>query len=227
VNRRGLLIIGVGAAAWPLAARAQQKAAMPVIGCLIAGPPDPSAQSLTAFRQGLGEAGYVEGQNVVIEYRWAEGHFDRLPALAAELVARNVDVIEAGGGGTGALAAKGATSSIPIVFIYGGNPVELGLVASLARPGGNLTGVSMMVAELVPKRLELLSELVPQAKLIAVLANPHNPSAEGMVRDMHEAAHAKRLQILEASTEREIDAAFASLASMRAGALVSGRKSRR
>jgi len=198
LNRRDLLILGAGAAtAWPLAARAQQKA-MPVIGFLIAGSPgspgQPSAPFMDAFRQGLSEAGYVEGQNVAIEYRSAEGRYDRLPALAADLVGRKVDVIVAPGGTPTALAAKNATSTIPIVFRTG-EPVADGLVASLARPGGNLTGFGMLLGELTPKLLELLSELVPQAKVIALLVNLTNPVGERIIRDVQEAARAKGGQL--------------------------------
>jgi putative tryptophan/tyrosine transport system substrate-binding protein len=226
LNRRDLLILGAGAAtAWPLAARAQQKA-MPVIGFLIAGSPgspgQPSAPFMDAFRQGLSEAGYVEGQNLAIEYRSAEGRYDRLPALAADLVGRKVDVIVAPGGTPTALAAKNATSTIPIVFRTG-EPVADGLVASLARPGGNLTGFGMLLGELTPKRLELLSELVPQARMIALLVNPNTPVViERIIRDMEEAARAKEVQlhILKAGTESEIDAAFASLVQLQAGALL-------
>ena len=202
------------------ALRAQQKA-MPVIGFLSSTSPGPFAPFLAAFRQGLSETGYVEGQNVAIEYRWAEGRYDRLPALAADLVGRKVDVI-ATGGSPPALAAKSATSTIPIVFIVGGDPVAEGLVASLARPGGNLTGFSILAVELMPKRLELLSELVPQAKVIALLVNPNNPNAERIIRDVQEAARAKgvQLHILKASSESEIDAAFATLVQLHAGALV-------
>jgi putative ABC transport system substrate-binding protein len=223
LNRRDLLILGSTAIAWPLAARAQQKA-MPVIGFLHPGWPGPLAPYVAAFRQGLGEAGYVEEQNLAIEYRWAEGRYDRLPALAADLVGRKVDVIAATGGGVSALAAKGATATIPIVFMGVGDPVAMGLVASLARPGGNLTGFSNLAVELMPKRLELLSELVPQARPIALLVNPNSPSAERQTLDMQEAAHAKgvQLQILKAGTEGEIDAAFTSLVELHAGALVVG-----
>jgi putative tryptophan/tyrosine transport system substrate-binding protein len=171
----------------------------------------------------LSETGYVEGQNLAIEYRWAEGSYDRLPALAADLVDRKVDVIVTPGPPL-ALAAKSATSTIPIVFIIGTDPVELGLVASLNRPGGNLTGTAVMATELMPKRLELLSEVVPRAKAIALLVNPNNPSAEPQMRDVPEAARVKgvELHILKASNESEIDAAFATLVQLQAGALVVG-----
>ena len=223
MKRRDLIIALGGALAWPLAARAQQKA-MPVVGFLSTGnaSPGPVAPLVAAFRQGLSETGYVEGQNVTIEYRWAEGHYDRLPALAADLVGRKVDVIVSTGGTPTALAAKNATSTIPIVFRAGTDPVGDGLVASLARPGGNLTGVSMIIDELTPKRLELLSELVLQAKVIALLVNPKNPATENVMRDVQEAARVKGLQlpILKANSESEIDAAFATLVQLQAGALV-------
>jgi putative ABC transport system substrate-binding protein len=200
------------------ALHAQQKA-MPVIGFLSGGSSAPYAPLVAAFRQGLSETGYVEGQNVAIEYRWAEGRNDRLPALAADLVGRKVDVIAALGGTSPALAAKSATSTIPIVFSVG-DPVERGLVASLARPGGNLTGVGSL--NLMAKRVEMLSELVPRATVIALLVNPTNAIAEPMVRDVEEAARAKGLQLrtLKASTESEIDTAFATLVELNAGALV-------
>jgi putative ABC transport system substrate-binding protein len=201
--------------------RAQQKA-MPVIGFLSGGSPGPYAPYVAGFHQGLSETGYVEGQNVAIEYRWAEGGYDRLPALAADLVGRKVDVIAIIGGTPAALAAKSATSTIPIVFNGVADPVGAGLVASLARPGGNLTGFSNITIELMPKLLELLSELVPQARVIALLVNPNNPNAEPLFRDVKEAARAKgvKLLVLKAGSEDEIDAAFASLVQLQAGALV-------
>jgi putative ABC transport system substrate-binding protein len=222
MKRRELMLLLAGAMTAARTLRAQQKAT-PVIGYLNARSPDPSAQSLTAFRQGLGETGYVEGQNVAIEYRWAEGRYDRLPALAADLVDRRVDVITTTGGPS-VRAAKSATSAIPIVFRSGADPVELGLVASLARPGGNLTGVSFISIELMPKRLELLSELVPHAGLIALLVNPNSPISQRIIENMQEAASAKGLQldILMASTESEIDAAFETLVQQHTGALVVG-----
>jgi len=218
-NRRELLLVAAGVLLTPRMLRAQQRA-MPVIGWLSGTSAGASEPYLAAFRQGLSEAGWVEGQNVIREYRWAEGHYDRLPALAADLVGRKVDLIVAGGT-TAVLAAKSATSTIPIVF-NAADPVEFGLVASLARPGGNLTGVSMMNAELMAKRVELLSELVPHARVIALLVNPDNPGAERMMREVPEAARAKgaQLQILKAGTESEIDAAFATLVQLHAGALV-------
>jgi len=219
MNRRKLMLLLSGAVgALSRTLRAQQKA-MPAIGFL--GSASPS-HILAAFHQGLGETGYVEGQNLAFEYRWAEGRYDRLPALAADLVVRNVDLIAADGI-PAALAAKTATSTIPIVFAVG-DPVDLGLVASLARPGGNLTGVSTMAPELSPKRLELLSELVPQVGVIALLVNPNNSNTERTTRDMQEAARAKgvQLHILTAGTESEIDAAFATLVQLHAGALVVG-----
>ncbi len=221
MNRRGVIALLSGAAvAWAFAARAQQKA-MPVIGVLGSTAPGPAVPFAANFAKGLSEAGYVEGRNVAIDYRWAEGHYDRLPALAADLVARKVDVIVTQGGPPSTLAAKSATSTIPIVFL-GSDPVELGLVASIARPGGNLTGVIFMSRELMPKRLELLAELVPQANVIALLVNPNAPRVEYLIGEMQEAARLKRvdLHILKASSESEIDAAFAALVQWRAGAVV-------
>jgi putative ABC transport system substrate-binding protein len=220
MNRRELTLLVAGVMIAPRALRAQQKA-MPVIGYLDGTSPGPGAPLVAAFRQGLSEGGYIEGQSVVIEYRWAEGRYDRLPALAADLVGHKVDVI-ATGSLAGMQAAKSATSTIPVVFFGGGDLVALGLVASLARPGGNLTGFTTMSLELNPKRLELLSELVPQARVIALLANPNNPQTEAVIRDVRDAARAKGVQlyVLKASTESEIDAAFASLVQLHAGALV-------
>jgi putative ABC transport system substrate-binding protein len=197
---------------------------MPVIGFLGTTSPEPNAPFVAAFHQGLGESGYVEGQNVAIEYRWAEGSYDRLPGLAGDLAGRKVDLIVAGGGSVVALAAKAATSTIPIVFISGDDAVAAGLVASLARPGGNLTGVSFLVVDLTAKLLELLSELVPRANVIALLVNPTNPLTERLTKVAQEAARAKGVQIsfLKAGTEREIDAAFTSLSQLKAGALVVG-----
>jgi putative ABC transport system substrate-binding protein len=220
IGRRAFLTTLSGAAiAPPIAARAQQKA-MPVIGYLNSGSPFPDAPG-AAFRQGLSESGYVEGQNVAIETRWAEGHYDRLPALAAELVSRKVAVIVTVGGSVAARAAKNATSTIPVVFSTGSDPIATGLVTTLARPGGNLTGFTIMAAELSAKRFELLSELVPQARVIALLVNPDRPD-ERMIGDAQEAARAKgvQLHILNAGTESEIDAAFATLIELQAGALI-------
>jgi putative tryptophan/tyrosine transport system substrate-binding protein len=214
-----MLLLG-GAMIVARALRAQQKA-MPVIGFLGSGASGPFAPAVAAFRQGLKETGYVEGQNVTIEYRWAEGHYDRLTALAADLVARKVDVIAAIGGTPPALAAKTVTATIPIVFGTS-DPVEQGLVTSLARPGGNLTGVSLLGVELTPKRLELLSELVPQAKVIALLVNPNNRAAEDMIQKAQQAARAKGVQllVLKASSDSEIDTAF--LVGLQGGALLVG-----
>jgi len=190
---------------------------MPVIGWL-GGASAQAAPNLVAFRHGLSETGYVEGHNVTIEYRWTEGRPDRASALAADLVSRNVDMIVA----TGDAAAKAATSTIPIVFFSGGDPVATGLVATLARPGGNLTGFGIMVVELMQKRLELLSQLVPQAKVVALLVDPNDPNADRFIRDAQDAAHAESLQIqiLRASTESEIDDVFASLVRSHVGAMV-------
>jgi putative tryptophan/tyrosine transport system substrate-binding protein len=223
VTRRELMLPLGSAMTAPRALRAQQKA-MPVIGVLGSGSPRGGAASppsVTALRQGLAETGYVEGQNVAIEYSWAEGHYDRLPALAADLVRRKVDVIATSGGASSALAAKAATSTIPIVFVAA-DPIGAGLVASLARPEDNLTGFSILSSELTPKRLELLSELVPQARVIALLVNQNSPSAERLIGDVQEAARTKGVQlpIVKAGTESEIDAAFASLIELHAAGLV-------
>jgi putative tryptophan/tyrosine transport system substrate-binding protein len=219
MRRRNLLALlgGIGIS-WPFDAHAQQKA-MPEIGYLGATSSGPNA--LAAFLHGLGATGFVERKNVAIEYRWAEGHYDRLPALAADLVSRKVDVIVTTGGTTTARAAKNATSTIPIVFTSVGDPVEVGLVASFARPGGNLTGFSSLTAQMAPKRLELICELVPQATVIAVLVNPDNLGRRSG-RFMQEAARARGVQlpVLTARTEGEIDTAFASLGHLDAGGLV-------
>ena len=221
MTRRELIaLLGGATIEWPFTSGAQQKA-IPVIGYLDGTSPGPGAPLVAAFRQGLSEGGYIEGLNLIIEYRWAEGHYDRLPALAGDLVGHKVDMI-ATGSVAGMQAAKSATSTIPVVFFGGGDLVAAGLIDSLARPGGNLTGFTTMSLELNPKRLELLSELVPQAKVIALLVNPKNPQTEGVVRDVQDAPRAKgvQLQILRAGTESEIDRAFASLVQLHAGALV-------
>jgi putative ABC transport system substrate-binding protein len=225
MKRRGFMMLLGGAAAWPLVARAQQKA-MSVVGYLsvTSAPSSPNMPFLAAFGQGLSETGYVEGQNLAMEYRWAEGHYDRLPALAADFVDRKVDVIVPAGQAA-ALAAKTATSTIPIVFIGVGDPVGVGLVSNLARPGGNVTGFSNIADKLNSKRVELLSELVPQAKVIALLVNPNQPTTDRVIREVEEAARAKGVQllpILKAGTESEIDAAFATLVELHAGALFLG-----
>ena len=221
-RRSFITLLGGAAAAWPLAARAQQ-AAMPVVGFLDPRSPDGMTERLRGFRQGLKDTGYVDGENVAIEYRWAEGQNDRLPALADELVRRRVAMIAAFGI-VAASAAKAATTTIPIVFATAVDPVRLDLVASLARPGGNLTGINIFTTELVAKRLELLRELVPGAVRVAVLVNPTYPDSELMVRDVAAAARAMGLQIqvLNASTSREINAAFASLVRERPDALFVG-----
>jgi len=223
--RRREFIAGLGsAAAWPFAARAQQQTAMPVVGFLDAGSADAAAHYAAAFRKGLGETGYVVGKDVAIEYRWAEGRLDRLPALVAELVRRQVTVIFTGGGAPAALAAKTATATIPIVFQMGDDPVKFGLVPSLNRPGGNITGEAAQNAELGPKRLELLHEVVPTAATLALLVNPTNPNVETLSRDLHAAARTLglELQVLHASTEREIDTVFATLLQLQARGLVIG-----
>jgi putative ABC transport system substrate-binding protein len=220
-RRQFITLIGGVAAAWPLAARAQQLA-MPVVGFLNAASIDTYVHHLRAFRQGLKETGYVEGENITIEYRWAQGQLDRLPALADELVRQRVVVIAATGGAKSALAAKAATTTIPIVFNIGEDPVGLGLVASLARPGGNVTGVNYFIYELAAKRLALLHELVPAAARVAVLVNPANAAHTGStLKDIESGARATGLQtyLVDASTSREIDAAFATLVHERADAL--------
>jgi len=222
IGRRELLAaLGGAAAAWPLAARAQQPA-MPVIGFVSGRSNESSARFGAVFRKAINEAGFVEGQNVMVEYHWLDGQYDRLPALMAELVRNRVAVIVTPGFGAGALAAKAATTTIPIVFGVAEDPVKLGLVASLARPGGNATGINLLSAEIGAKRLGLLHDLVPKAVRIAVLVNPGSSStAEATLRDIPEAARALGLQIqvLQAGTSREIEAAFATLVRDRADAL--------
>jgi putative tryptophan/tyrosine transport system substrate-binding protein len=221
IQRREFITLLGGAAAWPLAARAQQ-AAMPVVGFLNGASATGYAHATAAFRQGLSEAGYVEGRNVAIEYRWAENHYDRLPALAADLVRRQMAVIVANT--PAAPPAKAATTTIPIVFVTAADPVETGLVASLNRPGGNLTGVSILNVELGPKRLELLHELVPSATAFALLVNPTHPSADTLSRVLQTAARTLGLQlhVLHAGTDSDLDMAFAALHQLRAGGLVIG-----
>jgi putative tryptophan/tyrosine transport system substrate-binding protein len=224
IGRREFIVtLGGAAVAWPLFVHAQQ--ALPVIGFLHGASRDPYARFLPAFHQGLKETGYTEGGNVAIEYRWAEDRYDRLPALAADLVDRHVTVIAAAGSTPAALAAKAATTTIPIVFLVGVDPVALGLVASLARPGGNLTGVTNLTSEIGPKRLEMLHALIPTATTIALLVNPKSPDlSEPQAQELQVAARRMGLQlhVLSASTEQEIDAAFATLVRLRAGGLVIG-----
>jgi putative tryptophan/tyrosine transport system substrate-binding protein len=213
MRRRDFIILLAGAmGGWPSAARAQQKA-MPVIGYLGSQSADALAPILPAFRDGLKEAGYIEGRNVSIEFAWAAGQYDKLPALAENLVRRQVAVIVASGGAVAPLAAKAATSTIPIVFAIGDDPVQYGLVGSFNRPGGNITGVTLFMAALTPKRLELLSEVAPAAAL-AILINPRNANAESEAKNAHAAARqlGRELRVLTASSESEIDAAFASIA---------------
>jgi putative ABC transport system substrate-binding protein len=220
IGRRELIAaLGGAAAGWPLSARAQQPA-MPVIGFLGPASPGPYAPYVASFRQGLREGGYVEGQNVAIDYRWAENQNDRLPALAAELVRRQVSVIVTLA--TGAMAAKAATTTIPVVFLLGDDPVRLGLVASLARPGGNMTGLNLFSGEMSAKRMEILREILPGATRVAVLVNPTGPNAETTLRDVPPAASTIGLdvRIFKANTSREISAAFEILARERPDALL-------
>src|SRR6202022_3794941 len=212
--------LGVAAAVWPLAARAQ--AAMPVIGALNSAAAAPIAPLLAAFRFGLGEAGLVEGPNLAIEYRLAEGQYDRLPSLAAELVRRRVAVIATGGGTVSALAAKNATSTIPVVFVCDDDPVKVGLVTSISRPGGNVTGIHQLTTGLEAKRLGLLHELVPNVTIMAVLVNPDYPDAGIQIKEVEEAARTLGLQlhILKARIESDFDTAFATIVQQRAGALL-------
>jgi putative tryptophan/tyrosine transport system substrate-binding protein len=223
MRRRDFITFLGGAAAWPFAAYAQQSA-MPVIGWLNSTSLDATKPAVAAFRQSLAETGIVDGQNATIEYRWAEGQYDRLPALAADLVRRQVAVIATTSGIPPALAAKAATTSIPIVFTVGSDPIALGLVASLNHPGGNLTGVSILNVELAPKRLELLHELIPAATVMALLVNPANPNAETQSRELQSASRSLgiELHIVRASTDRDLETVFASLSEPRVGGLVIG-----
>jgi putative tryptophan/tyrosine transport system substrate-binding protein len=219
--RRDFITLLGGAGAWPLTARAQQPA-MPVIGFLSARSPEDSAHLVASFRRGLGEGDFVEGQNVAIEFRWARGQYDRLPALAADLVNRQVAVLVAVGGEPSAVAAKAASSTIPLVFTTGGDPVKIGLVASLNRPGGNATGVSLLTTAPEAKRLGLLHELVPSAALIGVIINPNYQEAGAQSRELQEAARSigQRLHIVNAKNEEELEAAFAALVQERVDALL-------
>jgi putative tryptophan/tyrosine transport system substrate-binding protein len=219
-RREFITLLGRAAAAWPLAARGQQRA-MPLIGVLDLNSEAASGRSVLAFREALKDLGYIESRNVAIEYRWAEGQYDRLPALAIDLVSRRVNVIFAMGNAA-ALMVKPASSTIPVVFSIGGDPVTLGLVTSLNRPGGNITGVSFITTAIVAKMLEMLHEAVPKVAVIAVLVNPANPNNVSDIREAQDAAriHGLELHVLNASTEREIDGAFATLLERRVGALV-------
>jgi putative ABC transport system substrate-binding protein len=220
-RREFISLLGGAAVAWPIAAQAQQ-AGIPVVGVLYSGSSEMFSTLMAAFRQGLDEAGYVEGRNVALEIRLADGHYDRLPSLAAELVRRQVAVIVTAGGQNSAFAAKASTATIPIVFTTGGDPVRSGLIVSLNRPGGNVTGVTNLTAELEPKRLEILRELVPAAQRIAVLVNPAYQDVQLRVEEIQAAGRAfsKQIQVLQASTESAIGTAFAELAERRAGALL-------
>jgi putative tryptophan/tyrosine transport system substrate-binding protein len=220
-RREFITLVGGAAVAWPLAARAQQPA-MPVIGFLGGSTPESDAFRVAAIRQGLKETGYVEGQNAAFEYRWAEDHNERLPALAADLVRRKVAVIVSMGGNASAVAAKPATSTIPIVFAVGADPIKLGLVASLNRPGGNMTGVSFLNTTLIAKQFEILHETVPKTALIGFLVNQTGPSANADTKTVQAAAEllGQKILVLHASTDRELEAAFVTLAQQRAGALM-------
>jgi ABC-type uncharacterized transport system substrate-binding protein len=222
-RREFMTLLGGAVIAWPLAARAQQ-APMPVIGFLHSGSLEPNANRVAAFRKGLSEAGYVEGQNVAIEFRWAVDQNDRLPDLAADLIRRRVAVIATPGSTPASLAAKAATETIPIVFLIGGDPVALGLVASLNRPGGNATGVNLQLVELVPKQLGMLRELVPAANRFVALVNPNTAYTDTVVKDLQASASGLGVPIefLRAGTDREIDAAFANLVQKPGGALLVG-----
>jgi putative ABC transport system substrate-binding protein len=223
LRRRDLVaLLAASAAAWPLAARAQQQRALPLVAFLNTASPDGYAPMVAAFRQGLKEAGFAEGQNVTVEYRWADGQYDRVPSMALALIGRPVAVIVANT--PGALAIKAAVTEVPIVFLTASDPVEVGLVASLARPGGNVTGVTQLGVEVMPKRLELARELVPAATTIILLVNPTNPNTEPQLRALQVAARVLgvQLHVLNASTERELDAAFATSAQLRPSVFVIG-----
>jgi putative tryptophan/tyrosine transport system substrate-binding protein len=223
LKRREFIVLLGGASMWPLAARAEQPA-MPVIGLLDSTSPDVRANLLRSFRQGLNEAGFVEGRNVAIEYRWSDGQYDRVPELANDLVRRQVTVIATIDGSASAMAAKAATSTIPVIFRIGADPVALGLVASLNRPGGNVTGVTSLTVEVGPKRLEVLHQLVPNATVMAMLLNPTSPFGETLTTDLQAAARmlGPRIHVLHASTERDLNSAFAKLLQLRVGGLVVG-----
>jgi putative tryptophan/tyrosine transport system substrate-binding protein len=222
-RREFMTLLGVAAAGWPLAVRAQQSA-MPIIGFLSSRSPAEAAAVVNAFRSGLGEVGYFEGKNVTIEYRWAEGRYDRLPALASELVNRQVSVIAATGGDVSALAAKAATTTIPIVFTAGGDAVKIGLVSSFNKPGGNITGVNLFFTEMGAKRLELLRLLVPNATAIAMLVNPNNPTSSTDQKDVQAGARSigAQVSIFTASRESDFEQAFAKIAEQKMSALLIG-----
>ena len=220
-RREFITLLGGAAATWPLAARAQQRPAMPVIGVLSGSSPDASARVMAVFRRALADGGFIEGQSVTVDYQWAEGRFDQMPAMAAEFVRRPVALIVTFSP-RGALAAKAATTIIPIVFHSGGDVVRMGLVASLNRPGGNATGVNLFTQAVEPKKLDLLSKLVPAAASLAYLMNPNNPRADATTKEIREAAHqlGRPLEVIGAGTAADIDAAFATLAERRTGGLV-------
>jgi putative tryptophan/tyrosine transport system substrate-binding protein len=222
-RREFITLVGGAGVAWPLAARAQQ-GALPVIGFLNAGSAAPFEQYIEGFRQGLSETGYVDGRDVAIDFRWAEGRYDRLPTLAADLVQRRVALIVVSGGAVSASAAKAATLTIPIIFVIGDDPVKTGLVSSLSRPGGNLTGMTLFISTLMAKRFELLHEMLPASSDIAVMVNPKNPNAEADTNEIQRAARSRGqvLRVIDASTENEIDSAFQTLVEQRIDALLLG-----